>query len=184
MAPVGNVRIGTRNIDIQAFTGEVMDTAHTTYVDTVRNQNGISNTSTSHYNKFVLANGASQHSIEVSERVISIARGQKVTGFWGVVRGKESNWLAVFNHDTGKWGWFTPTRNQLAGPPMNQFLIIVAVFAGVFGVMSLFGAFGSPGPATFIWLVIAALIFWRVQRRRKTLMTAVSTALTAVRMEA
>lgn len=124
MASVGNVRIGSKNIEIQAFTGEVMDTAHTTYVETVR------------------------------------------------------------NHTTGKIGWFTPTRNKLAGPPMNQFLIIVAVFAGVFSVMSLIGAFGSLGPATFVWLVISALIFWRVQRRRKALMTAVSTALTAVRMEA
>jgi hypothetical protein len=33
MATVGNVGIGSKNIDIQAFTGEVMDTAHTTYVD-------------------------------------------------------------------------------------------------------------------------------------------------------
>ena len=184
MASVGSVRIGSKNIEIQAFTGEVMDTAHTTYVETVRNQNGVSSTSTSHYNKFMLANGNGQHAIEVSERVISIARGQRVTGFWGVVRGKESDWLALFNHTTGKLAWFTPTRNKLAGPPMNQFLIIVAVFAGVFSVMSLFGAFGSPGPATFIWLAISALIFWRVQKRRKALMHAVNTALTAVRMEA
>ena len=182
MASVGSVRIGTKNIDIQAFTGEVMDTAHTTYVETVRNQNGISNTSTSHYNKFLLANDhGGQHSIEVSERVISISRGQKVTGFWGVVRGKDSDWLALFNHDTGKWAWFTPTRNKLAGPPMNQVLCIAAVFAGLFGAMGLFG--GSPGPA-FVALAISALILWRVQRRRKVLMHAVSGALTTVRMEA
>ena len=36
MASVGNVRIGSKNIDLQAFTGEVMDTAHSTYVETVR----------------------------------------------------------------------------------------------------------------------------------------------------
>jgi hypothetical protein len=184
MRSVGNVRIGSKSIDIQAFTGEVMDTAHTTYVETVRNQNGVSSTSTSHWNKFLLANGSGQHSIEVSERVIHVSSGQTVTGFWGVVRGKDSDWLALFNHDTGKWGWFMPTRNTLAGPPMNQLLIIVAVFAGVFSVMSLFGAFGSPGPATFIWLAIAALIFWRIQRRRKALMNAVTTALSTVRMEA
>ena len=180
MASVGSVRIGSKNIDIQAFTGEVKDTAHTTYVETVRNQNGLSSTSTSHYNKFLLANGASQHSIEVSERVISISRGQKVTGFWGVVRGKESNWLALFNHDTGKWAWFTPTRNKLAGPPMNQLLIVVAVFAGVFGVMALFGA----SPAAIVLLPLSGLIFWRVQRRRKALMHAVTTALTAAQVEA
>lgn len=180
MASVGNVRIGSKNIDIQAFTGEVMDTAHTTYVQTVQNQNGFSNTSTSHYNKFLLANGSAQHSIEVSERVIGISRGQRVTGFWGIVRGKESNWLALFNHDTGKWAWFTPTRNKLAGPPMNQLLIIVAVFAGVFGVMALFGA----SPAAIVLLPLSGLIFWRVQRRRKALMSAVNSALTTVRMEA
>jgi hypothetical protein len=165
MGSVGNVRIGSRNIDIQAFTGEV---------------NGYSTTSTSHYNKFLLANGNGQHSIEVSEKVISISRGQKVTGFWGVVRGKDSDWLALFNHDTGKWAWFRPTRDKLAGPPLNQLLIIVAVFAGVFGVGTLFG--GSP--AAIFLLGISGLIFWRVQKRRKTLMHAVTTALTTVRMEA
>jgi hypothetical protein len=180
MASVGSVRIGTRNIDIQAFTGEVMDTAHTTYVNTTTNQNGYSNTTTSHYNKFVLANGNGQHAIEVSERVISISRGQKVTGFWGVVRGKDSDWLALFNHDTGKWAWFRPTRDTLAGPPLNQLLIIIAVFAGVFGVFSLFG---SPVAAIPL-LAIAGVIFWRVQKRRKALMGAVTTALTTVRMEA
>jgi hypothetical protein len=180
MASVGSVRIGTKNIDIQAFTGEVMDTAHTTYVNTTTNQNGYSNTTTSHYNKFVLANGNGQHAIEVSERVISISRGQKVTGFWGVVRGKDSDWLALFNHDTGKWAWFRPTRDKLAGPPLNQLLIIIAVFAGVFGVFSLFG---SPVGAIPL-LAISGLILWRVQTRRKSLMGAVTSALTTVRMEA
>jgi hypothetical protein len=149
-------------------------------VNTTTNQNGSSNTTTSHYNKFVLANGHGQHAIEVSERVISISRGQKVTGFWGVVRGKDSDWLALFNHDTGKWAWFRPTRDTLAGPPLNQLLIIIAVFAGVFGVFSLFG---SPVAAIPL-LAIAGVIFWRVQKRRKALMGAVTTALTTVRMEA
>jgi hypothetical protein len=180
MASVGSVRIGTRNIDIRAFTGEVRDTAHTTYVNTTTNQNGYGNTTTSHYNKFVLANGTGRHAIEVSERVIGISRGQKVTGFWGVVRGKDSDWLALFNHDTGKWAWFRPTRDKLAGPPLNQLLIIVAVFTGVFGVFSLFG---SPVAALPL-LAISGLIFWRVQKRRKALMGAVTTALTTVRMEA
>jgi hypothetical protein len=180
MASVGNVRIGSKNIDIQAFTGEVMDTAHSTYVNTTTNQNGYSTTSTSHYNKFMLSNTSGSHSIEVSERVISVSRGQKVTGFWGVVRGKDSDWLALFNHDTGKWAWFRPTRDKLAGPPMNQLLVVVAVFAGVFGVMALFGA----SPAAIVLLPLSGLIFWRVQRRRKALMSAVTTALTTVRMEA
>jgi hypothetical protein len=180
MTAVGSVRIGSKSIDIQAFTGEVTDTAHSTYVNTTTNQNGHSTTSTSHYNKFLLSNGAGQHAIEVSERVISISRGQKVTGFWGVVRGKDSDWLALFNHDTGKWAWFRPTRDKLAGPPMNQLLIIVAVFAGVFGVGALF----SGSPASVFLIAISALIFWRVQRRRKALMHAVTTALTTVRMEA
>ena len=180
MATVGSVRIGSKNIDIQAFTGDVMDTAHTTYVNTTTNQGGVTSTSTSHYNKFLLSNGSGQHAIEVSERVISISRGQKVTGFWGVVRGKDSDWLALFNHDTGKWAWFTPTRNKLAGPPMNQLLIVVAVFAGVFGVMALLGA----SPAAIVLLPLSGLIFWRVQRRRKALMSAVTTALTAAQMEA
>jgi hypothetical protein len=180
MASVGNVRIGSKNIDIQAFTGEVMDTAHSTYVNTTTNQNGYSTTSTSHHNKFLIANGNGQHSIEVSERVISISRGQKVTGFWGVVRGKDSDWLALFNHDTGRWAWFRPTRDKLAGPPLNQLLIIVAVLAGVFGAGTLFG--GSP--AAILLLAISGLIFWRVQKRRKALMNAVTTALTTVRMEA
>jgi hypothetical protein len=180
MTSVGSVRIGSKNIELRAFSGEVMDTAHTTYVNTTTNQSGVTSSSTSHYNTFLLSNGSGQHSIEVSERVISISRGQKVTGFWGVVRGKESNWLALFNHDTGKWAWFTPTRNKLAGPPMNQLLIVVAVFAGVFGVMALFGA----SPAALALLPLSGLIFWRVQRRRKALMSAVTTALTTVRMEA
>jgi hypothetical protein len=180
MASVGNIRIGSKSIDIQAFTGEVMDTAHTTYVNTTTNQGGHSTTSTSHYNRFLLSDGSGSHQIEVSERVISISRGQKVTGFWGNVRGKDSDWLALFNHDTGKWAWFRPTRDKLAGPPLNQLLIVIAVFSGVFGVFSLFG---SPG-AAIVLLGISGLIFWRVQRRRKALMSAVTSALTLVRAEA
>jgi hypothetical protein len=180
MASVGSVRIGTKNIDIQAFTGEVMNTAHTTCVNTATNQNGYSNTTTSRYNKFVLANGNGRHAIEVSEHAIGISRGHKVTGFWGVVRGKDSDWLALFNHDTGKWAWFRPTRDKLAGPPLNQLLIVIAVVAGVFGAFSLFG---SPVGA-IPFLGISGLIFWRVQTRRKALMGAVTSAVTTVRMEA
>ena len=74
MASVGNVRIGSRNIDIRASTRQV--------------------------------------------------EGQTVTGFWGVVRGMDSDWLALFNHDTGTWAWFRPARDKLAGvyviPPFKQ----------------------------------------------------------------
>ena len=127
MASVGNVRIGSRNIDIRASTRQV--------------------------------------------------EGQTVTGFWGVVRGMDSDWLALFNHDTGTWAWFRPARDKLAGPPLHQLLIVVA---GVFGAGTLFG--GSP--AGIVLLGLSGLIFWRVRRRRKALMSAVTTALTAVRMEA
>ena len=51
---------------------------------------------------------------------------------------------------------------------------------GVFGVFSLFG---SPVGAIPL-LAISGLIFWRVQKRRKALMGAVTSALTTVRMEA
>jgi hypothetical protein len=56
----------------------------------------------------------------------------------------------------------------------------VAVFAGVFGVMARFGA----SPAAIVLLPLSGLIFWRVQRRRKALMHAVATALTAAHVEA
>src|SRR5690348_15728768 len=105
MASVGNVRIGSRNIDIQAFTGT---------------------SSTSHHNRFLLSSAKGRHAIELSERAIHISRGQTITGFWGVVRGRDSDWLALFNHDTGTWAWFTPARNKLAGPPMHQLLIAAA----------------------------------------------------------
>ena len=165
MGPVGYVRIGSRSIDIQAFTGQV---------------NGSTTSSTSHYHRFRVANCRVQHSIEVSERAISISKGQKVTGFWGVVRGHDSDWLALFNHDTGTWAWFRPARNKLAGPPMNQLLIAVAIVAGAIGVRALAGG----APTAFLLLGVSGLIFWRVQRRRRALMNAVTTALTAVRMEA
>ena len=130
MASVGNVCIGSRNIDIKAFTRQV--------------------------------------------------DGQTVTGFWGVVRGMDSDWLALFNHDTGTWAWFPPARDRLAGPPLNQLLIIVAVFAGVVGA----GTLVAGSPAGILLLGLSGLIFWRVRRRRTALMSAVTTALTAVRMEA
>ena len=158
MASVGNVRIGSRNIDIQAFTGEV----------------------TSHADRLLLSNGDGHHPIEMSARAIGIASGQKVTGFWGVVRGTDSDWLALFNHDTGKWAWFTRTRNTLAGPPLNRLLVVGAVFAAVVGVGALFG---SPAPGVAL-IAVSALVVWRVRRRRKALMHAVGTALTAVQMEA
>jgi hypothetical protein len=158
MASVGNVRIGSRNIDIQAFTGQV----------------------TSRADRFLLSNGNGHHAIEVSTDAIGMSSGQKVTGFWGVVRGADSDWLALFNHDTGKWAWFTRTRNRLAGPPLNRLLVVVAVFAAVAGVVALFG---SPAPGVAL-IAVSALVVWRVRRRRKALMHAVGTALTAVQMEA
>jgi hypothetical protein len=163
VAPVGNVQIGSRNIDIRAFTGQVV--------------------SMSHDNKFRLSNGSAQHSIEVNERVIAVARGERVTGFWGVARGKDSDWLALFNHDTGKWAWFRPARDKLAGPPLHRPLLIAAVVAGVCGVFSVLEVFGSPAAGAPL-LAISGMIFWWVQRRRRALMSAVTTALTTVRMEA
>jgi hypothetical protein len=163
MASVGNVRIGSRNIDIRAFTGT---------------------SSRSHRNTVLLSNPKGRHPIAVSERAISIARGQTITGFWGVVRGRDSDWLALFNHDTGAWAWFAPARNKLAGPPMHQLLIVVAAGAGIVGAMTGRGSVDSHGAATCIAFVTAALIVWRVHARRKALTSAVTAALRTVRMEA
>src|SRR5262245_55260095 len=121
MAVVSHVTIGSKKIDLEAFTGAVVQSRvleHTTH-DT--DQYGRQwRRSTSYWSNFRVRNAdGKEQSVEVWQSIADVSDGQHVTLFWGVKNEKATNWLAVYNHATDVLGFVPGPLHKLAGPGGN-----------------------------------------------------------------
>ena len=118
------------------------------------------------------ANGK-EWSLEVLRTVASVTKGDQVTLFWGIVGGKDSDWLSVYNHSTEHLGFVGQTTAKLAGPPLYTVMLFGC------GVIQFFALFGMVQWSLSAW--IAFLLFsvpWAwVFQRRATLKKAVRDAI-------
>jgi hypothetical protein len=100
--------------------------------------------------------------LEVLRTVVTVTRGDQVTLFWGVANGKESNWLAVYNHATEHLGFIAATLNKLAGPPLWA---VMLSFCGVIQFFALFGLVQGSLSAWISFLLFCGPWAWVFQRR-------------------
>jgi hypothetical protein len=167
MAVVTSVTIGSKQIDLEAFTGSVVDSQMTSYTrehTQNRPDGGTSRQySTSYWNKFrVRSAEGKEWSLEVLRTVASVTKGDQVTLFWGVVDTKESDWLAVYNHSTDHLGFVPQTTAALAGPFLHQALLFGC---GVIQFFALFGMVQWSLSAWITFLVLCAPWAWVFSRR-------------------
>lgn len=176
----GTVKYRSKEIELRGFTGTVSGVSKSSYTQThVDHQNRTSSTTTTNYTEFRL-NGSdgSLQQLEVESKYARVQDGDTATAFWGAVRDKDRNhYLAVYNHKLGELGVIPSERNALAGPMGNVWLIIAAVFAGVFGVM---GLFGGAGAGSIIAVAFAGGVFYWIRQRRKMLLDALNDAVSKV----
>lgn len=175
----GSFKIGMKTIELRGFTGKVEDRAASTHTETtVDYDNRTTRTSTSHWVEFVLRDeDNATESMSAQQKDASVANGDTVTAFYGVVGGKNQSWLAFYNHKNGALGYAAKARNDLAGPFGYNMLIILAVIMGVFGVMNLFM---GPGFPTFVMLALCVGISVWIYQRRKALKAQVDAAVASL----
>jgi hypothetical protein len=167
MAKAGSVTVGSKHIDLEAFTGSVVESQMTEYTSSQLQSRSDGSTyrtySTSYWNKFTVRNAEGKEwELEVLRTVATVTRGDQVTLFWGVVNGKESNWLSVYNHSTDHLGFVTQTLGKLAGPPL---WLAMLIFCGVIQFFALFGMVQMSLSAWLTFLIFCAPWAWVFNRR-------------------
>lgn len=178
MSKISTVTIGSRMIDLYAFTGEVVDQASSSSTHTTVHSNNQVTSRTDHYAQlFVRAPDGEERDLEVANMKIGVRRDHTVSLLWGIKKGRETGkYLAVYNHDTKSIHHIRKENNDVAGPPGYNMIIIVAAFVGAFG---LFGTLGGDMSAAMFLLLSAGAVYWIYNRQRK-LMAAVDAAARAI----
>lgn len=174
MSKLATVNIGSRLIDLHAFTGAVVDQTQASETRTTVHSNNQVTSRTDHYSHiFVRAPNGEERDLEVANMQIGVRREHTVTLLWGIKKGKERGpYVAVYNHDTKGIHHIRKANNDLAGPFGYNLLLVVAVFVAVFG---LFGVLGGNVAAAIPLLLGGGSIYW-VYGRQKKLMAEVAAA--------
>lgn len=180
MKAVGSVSIGGKQIDIHAFTGEVGDVSRRSETETTYERGETTKSHTWNYIKFLVQapDGTTQQA-EVDTRQATVAKGEQVTLFWGIVGKKQSDYLAVYNHSSDKLGVVWNTRNDLAGPAILRSQIVLTVLVLVFLVAFI----GTSGLGSFVVLGLVVALWFYVHRRRQTLIKAVEAAIPGLKAQ-
>ncbi len=143
MSKIGSVNVIWKNVDIHAFSGEVMDVARSseTHVSGNANVNGGQITSsTTHYAQLFIRNPVTgeEYDIEFAHPKVGFRAGHKATMLWGTTPGvtkKTWPYIGVYNHTTGQMQTIRKGNNDLACIPFYNWIMIVAVFVGVFNLI-------------------------------------------------
>ncbi len=181
MAAVGGVSIGSKKIDLHAFTGEVVSSTRSSVKETTRDEDGhVVKWRRWNYNKFVVrAPDGSTRGAEVDTRQATVTEGEQVTLFWGVVGTKESDYLAVYKRSSDKLGVVWETRNQLATPAILRSQVVLAILFLVFMVAFI----ATSGLMSYIVLGLVGALWYWLYRRRQTLIQAVEAAVPGVKAQ-
>jgi hypothetical protein len=178
MTKISTTLIGSRSIDLHAFTGEVVDqsTSHHTEA-TVHANNQVTTSTTSYSQLFIRDKNGEEREINVPNMKIGVRRGTTASLIWGIKTGKDwGPYIAVYNHDTKSIHHIRKGNNDLAGPPGYNMMLIAAVIVGVIGGYGvLTGDFSS---IVFLGAGCGA-IYW-IYMRQKKLMAAVDQAARAI----
>lgn len=182
MSSFATVAVGSRILDLHAFTGHVVDQQRTSVTEVTHNPNSAigSTVHRSQWNKVYLqAADGSERWLEFEDKGFSARPGQLASIIWGIRKGREKgDYLAVVNHENGSFQTLRKAINDNAGPPFYNMLIIVLVIVGCVGLMDVFG--GHLGSALFFFAVSGGGIGW-IWRRQKSLLAQVKAAALAMK---
>lgn len=142
MSKIGSVNVIWKTVDIHAFSGEVMDVARSseTHVSGNTNVNGGQiSSSTTHYAQLFIRNPVTneEYDIEYANPKVGFRPTHKATMLWGTTPGvtkKSWPYIGVYNHTTGQLQTIRKGNNDLACIPFYNWIMILAVFVGVFNL--------------------------------------------------
>ncbi|MFO1378109.1 MAG: hypothetical protein U1F14_14020 [Steroidobacteraceae bacterium] len=149
---------------LSAFTGVVETRSDSSHTETTYEQgsNRVVSSHTTHRSDVVLVGAdGTKHVVNTAAAKVYLAEGSSATlvmasrkekGYWPFV--------AVHDHASGKTGYFAKGVNDLAGPPLYNTGIILAVFVGGFSIINLSGK-------NIVLVGLAAWFFYELYRRRK-----------------
>jgi hypothetical protein len=137
---IGSVNVIWRNLDIYAFTGEIVETQRTSETTVTGNMNApISQISsrTDHYTHlFLRAPDGRELDVNFESR-IGFRAGQTATAIWASSAGPDSGkYIAAYNHTSGQINTIRKGNNDMACIPFYNYIGIVAIFYGMFGFMA------------------------------------------------
>jgi len=158
------LKIGRRALYFSTVTGVVEARSDSSHTETTYEQgtNRVVSSHTTHRSEIVLgaADGV-KHVVNTAAAKVYLAEGATATlvlasnkekGFWP--------FAAIHDHASGKTGYFAKAVNDVAGPPLYNVGIILAVFVGGFSVINLSGK-------NIILVGLCAWYFYELYRRRR-----------------
>lgn len=149
---------------LSTFTGVVETRSDSSHTETTYEQgsNRVVSSHTTHRSDVVLVGAdGTKHVVNTAAAKLYLAEGSTATlvmasrkekGYWPFV--------AVHDHASGKTGYFAKGVNDMAGPPLYNMGIILAVFVGGFSIINLSGK-------NIVLVGLAAWFFYELYRRRK-----------------
>ena len=164
MSELTHLKIGLRTLTFFYFNGVVenrRDSSHTT-TTYEQGSNRLVSSQTEHRSDLTIRNEAGDfQQINAAAAHVSIREGSHVTLILASAREKgEQHFVSVHDHVSGQTGYFAKGVNDVAGPPLYNMGIIVAVTICVVGVFNF-----SAGK--IVPMALAAAFFYELFRRRK-----------------
>ncbi len=143
---IGTINVIWRNLDIYGFTGEILDTQRTSETTISGNTNAPNaqiSSRTDHYTHLFLRNADGREDDLNFESRVGFRTGQTATFIWATSSGADKGkYIAVYNNTSGQINTIRKGNNDMACIPFYNWIGIVAVFVGVFGLMQ-HGLFGK-----------------------------------------
>jgi LPXTG-motif cell wall-anchored protein len=166
----GSVRLGLKKVDLRGFTGRVSGVSSSSEtVTTVGDDRNYSTSATYRYVSYKLTNAAGETADinNAENRHAAAKEGEVVSAYWCDVGDKTIDTLAYYNHSRKVLGIVAQARNDIAGPAGNNWMIVIALFLALFGVMNVVT---GDGGSWYVYLGICVGIFvWIIRRRKKLL---------------
>lgn len=164
MGELTNLKVGMRTLTFFYFNGVVEnrhDSSHTTRTYE-QGSNHLVSSHTEFRSDLVIRNAAGDvQQLNATAAKLSIREGARVTL---VMAARSDNgpqqFLAIQDQQTGQTGYFAKGVNDMAGPPLYNMGIIVALVVGTVALLNL--NFGN-----FVLLALSAGFFYELYRRRK-----------------
>ncbi len=137
---LGSVNVIWRNLDIYGFTGEIVETQRTSETTVSGNMNAPNaqiSSRTNHYTQLFLRNADGRELDVDFESRVGFRAGQVATAVWASSSGPDGGkYIAAYNHTSGQINTIRKGNNDMACIPFYNYIGIVAVFVGVFGLMA------------------------------------------------
>lgn len=164
MSELTTLKVALRTLHFFYFSGVVearSDSSHTT-TTYEQGSNRVLSSDTTHKSEVVIrAADDRTHVVNTAAAKMYLAQGSTVTlVLASTSETGDQSYVAIHDHSSGKTGFFAKGVNDVAGPPLYNMGIILAVFVGGFSLVSLSGT-------SIVLVGLCDGFFYELYRQRK-----------------